>query len=96
MIFVGLVQLFGIHDVGNNNRMTFFRKGDLLFCEINGQIIEAFSYKGNNSFEGGSGKAKVEFKLLPQGGVRARLVRFRYADRKEYTFEGPKILKYRD
>lgn len=89
-------RISGIYDAGNGNRLKFFKKGDLLFCEINGQIREAFSYKGNNSFEGGSGKAKVQFELLPRGGAKAKLVRLRYVDKKEYTFEGTKILKYRN
>ena len=39
---------------------------DLLFLKLNGQLIEALSYKGDNTFEGGLGYIKVKFTLLPQ------------------------------
>ena len=42
----------------------FYKDGDQLFAKVNGQIMEAMDYNGNNSFEGGLGQIKVQFELL--------------------------------
>jgi catechol 1,2-dioxygenase len=89
-------KIAGLYDVGNGNKLMFSKQGNLLFCALNGQIIEAFSYKGNYLFKGGNDTNKVQFELLSQGTVRVKLVRLRYAERKVYTYDGTKILKYRD
>jgi protocatechuate 3,4-dioxygenase beta subunit len=89
-------KVLGIYDVGNGNTMTFLRKGSLLFWELNGFIREAFSYKGNNSFEGGNEKNKADFEFLPGGGVKSKVVQLRYGNKKVYKYEGIKISKYND
>jgi len=50
----------------------FYQMGDELFVKMNGQIAEAMVYKGNNSFEGGLGQAKVQFELLPENAVKVK------------------------
>lgn len=75
----------------------FNHQDDLLFFKLNGQIMEALVYKGDNSFEGGIGFNKVKFELLPNGDVKAmiRMWDLWSADNKDLkTYEGIKILKY--
>jgi len=44
----------------------FFMEDDLLFLKLNGQLMDALTYKGDNTFEGGLGYVKAKFNLLPQ------------------------------
>ncbi len=44
----------------------FFMEDDLLFLKLNGQLMEALTYKGDNTFEGGLGRVKAKFNLSPQ------------------------------
>jgi hypothetical protein len=73
--------------------LEFSRVDDLLFAKLNGQIMEALSYKGNNEFEGGLGQVKVRFELLAAGKVKSKVT---YLDdnNKGVVVEGTKILKY--
>ena len=71
----------------------FYKDGDQLFVKVNGQIMEAMDYKGNNSFEGGLGQVKVQFELLGNGGAKA-IVNYVGDNRKWITVEGTKTLKY--
>lgn len=66
----------------------FVQSDDLLFMKRNGQLVVSFRYIGNNNFEGGLGAHKVNFELLPKGGVKATVI----ARQKTYT--GVKFLKY--
>lgn len=71
----------------------FYRNGDQLFAKLNGQIMEAMDYLGNNQFEGGLGSIKVQFELLPKGSVKVKLS---YSGEKDeiITVEGEKVFKY--
>jgi len=71
----------------------FYRNGDQLFAKVNGQIMEAMDYIGNNQFEGGLSGIKVQFEIMPDGGAKAKLS---YAGEKDelVTIEGNKSFKY--
>lgn len=84
-------HLCGIYDTGNNTRVEFFRKGDLLYAKWNGQIEDALYYKGNNSFEDGNGEV-VQFELLEGGAVNMSISYYENGTPK--TMKGNRILKY--
>jgi hypothetical protein len=86
-------KITGLYAMNDKSMGEFYKDGDQLFVKINGQIMEAMDYKGNNSFEGGLGQVKVQFELLGSGGVKAT-VNYEDDNRKWITIEGTKILKY--
>ena len=87
-------KICGLYNLDNGNA-EFYREDDLLFIKLNGQIEEALTYKGNNSFEGAMGNLKITFELLKDGGVNASIDRARFSDpSKRKTSHGTKFLKY--
>lgn len=50
-------------------RIECFKNGDLLYFKIEGQIVDAFRYIGNNSFDNNA-DVKIKFELLQGGGVK--------------------------
>ncbi|HEV8273473.1 MAG TPA: hypothetical protein VGQ04_19295, partial [Chitinophagaceae bacterium] len=64
---------------------------DQLFAKINGQIMEAMDYKGDNSFAGGIGYVTAKFELLSGGGAKVKVT---IKDDKPIELEGTKLLKY--
>jgi len=86
-------KITGLYEMSDKSMGEFYQDGDQLFVKMNGQIMEAMDYKGNNSFEGGLGQINVKFELLNNGGAKATV---NYPDdyRKVITIEGTKILKY--
>ncbi len=86
-------KIEGLYQMENKSMLEFSRTDDLLFAKVNGQIMEALSYKGNNEFEGGLGQVKARFELLASGKVKARVI-YLDDDNKEVVVEGTKILKY--
>ena len=86
-------KITGLYEMNDKTMGEFYKDGDQLFVKVNGQIMEAMDYKGNNSFEGGLGQVKVQFELLGNGGVKA-IVNYEGDDRKWITVEGTKTLKY--
>jgi protocatechuate 3,4-dioxygenase beta subunit len=75
----------------------FYRQDDLLFLKLNGQIMEALVYKGDNTFQGGLGFNKVKFELLASGEVKAKIAMWDSwsADNSSLkSYEGLKVLKY--
>jgi hypothetical protein len=86
-------KITGLYEMKDKTMGEFYQDGDQLFVKVNGQIMEAMDYKGNNSFEGGLGQVKVQFELLSGGGAKA-IVTFVDDNRKTNTVEGTKILKY--
>ena len=73
--------------------MEFYKQGDQLFAKINGQIMEATDYKGNNSFEDGLGRVKTSFEFPAAGCVKVKVTYMEGVD-KYITTEGDKMLKY--
>jgi len=90
---VGYKKIAGLYEMNDKTLCEFYRDDDQLFLKINGQIMEAMDYKGNNSFEGGLGQTKAKFELLSNGGVK---VKMEYQEDKDkwIKFEGNKTLKY--
>ncbi len=86
-------KIAGLYEMNDKSMAEFYKEGDQLFAKVNGQIIEAMDYKGNNSFEGGLGQTKVQFELLNEGAVKAK-VSYIDDDRKTINIEGTRILKY--
>ena len=52
-------KITGLYAMNDKSMGEFYQDGDQLFVKVNGQIMEAMDYKGNNSFEGGLGQVKV-------------------------------------
>ena len=86
-------KVCGLYQMDDKSMAEFFKKGDLLFVKINGQIEEGLSYKGNNTFEGGLAWLTVEFEILASGGVKAKAA-YLDDDNKQVKIEGIKFLKY--
>lgn len=86
-------KITGLYEMSNRSMSDFYKDGDELFVKLNGQIMEAMEYKGNNKFEGGLGVISVQFELLSNGGAKVK-VSYINDDRKTVTLEGNKILKY--
>jgi len=86
-------KITGLYEMSDKSMGEFYKDGNQLFVKINGQIVEAMDYVGNNSFEGGLGQVKVKFEILSNGGAKAAIS---YIDdnRKTINIEGNKILKY--
>ncbi len=86
-------KITGLYEMSDKSMAEFYKDGDQLFVKMNGQIMEAMDYKGNNSFEGGLGQLQVQFELVSNGGAKVKLS-YPNDDRKTMSIEGNKILKY--
>jgi hypothetical protein len=86
-------KITGLYEMSSKSMGEFYKYGDELFAKLNGQIMEAMEYKGNNKFEGGLGQISAQFELLSNGGAKVK-VDYINDDRKTVTVEGNKILKY--
>ena len=86
-------KIEGLYQMNDKAMVEFSKIDDLLFAKVNGQIMEALYYKGNNEFEGGLGQVKARFELLPAGKVKVK-VTYQDDSSKEVVSEGTKILKY--
>jgi hypothetical protein len=64
--------------------------------KLNGQIMEALVYKGNNTFEGGLSFNKVRFEILVNGDVKTYITMWDVPSDKRFleTYEGVKMVKY--
>ena len=86
-------KITGLYEMSDRSMSEFYKDGDELFVKLNGQIMEAMEYKGNNKFEGGLGVISVQFELLNNGGAKAK-VTYINDDKKTVTLDGNKLLKY--
>ena len=86
-------KIVGLYEMSSKSMIEFYRDGDQLFAKINGQIMEAMDYKGNNSFEGGLAQTKAQFELLSDGGTKVK-VKYMVDKDKWVDTEGTKTLKY--
>jgi catechol 1,2-dioxygenase len=86
-------KISGLYEMSDKSLCDFYRQGYQLFVKLNGQIMEAMDYKGNNSFEGGLGLVKVQFELLSNGSTKAK-VSYKEDKDKITSVEGLKLLKY--
>ena len=86
-------KISGLYQMNDKSMVEFYKDGDQLFAKINGQIMEALDYKGNNSFEGGLGFVKSQFEILANGGIKVK-VSYLGDDKKWIEIDGTKTLKY--
>lgn len=86
-------KITGLYQMKDKSMAEFYREGDQLFVKLNGQIMEAMDYKGNNSFEGGLSRIKATFELQSAGQVKVKAAYMAGPDKYE-TVEGEKLLKY--
>ena len=84
-------KIAGLYEMSDKSMCEFYKDGDQLFAKINGQIMEAMDYKGNNSFEGGLEYVKAKFELLSNGGAKVKVT---IKESKPIEIEGTKLLKY--
>ena len=86
-------KIAGLYEMSDKSMTEFYRDGDQLFAKINGQIMEALDYTGNNSFLGGLAQTKAQFELLSNGGTKVK-VSYLGGDNKWVEVDGTKTLKY--
>lgn len=86
-------KLTGLYEMSDKTMTEFYQQGDQLFVKINGQIMEAMDYKGNNSFEGGLGMVNTKFEFPKDGTVKV-IVSYKDGSDKTINIEGNKTLKY--
>ena len=86
-------KVSGLYEMNDKSMVEFYRQEDQLFMKVNGQIMEALDYKGNNNFEGGLGVYKVNFELLAGNQVKVRISET-YVAGNEHLTHGTKTLKY--
>jgi protocatechuate 3,4-dioxygenase beta subunit len=86
-------KIAGLYEMSDKSMVEFYKDRDQLFAKINGQIMEAMDYKGNNSFEGGLASVKAQFEILATGGTKVKVI---YPGEGNKTTEvtGTKTLKY--
>jgi protocatechuate 3,4-dioxygenase beta subunit len=84
-------KIEGLYEMSDKSMVEFYRDGDQLFAKINGQIMEAMDYKGDNSFAGGIDYVKAKFELLTNGGAKVKVI---IAEDKPIEITGTKLLKY--
>jgi protocatechuate 3,4-dioxygenase beta subunit len=87
-------KIAGLYEMSDKTMCEFYRQGDQLFVKLNGQIMEAMDYKGDNSFEGGLGMAKAKFDFATDGSVKVKIDYTIDKSGKTETVEGAKLLKY--
>lgn len=87
-------KLSGVYKMDDKSTMEFYKKDDLLFMKWDSQIWEGLSYKGNNTFVGGSSdSATVTFQLLQKGEVKVK-VNLLSIIKGPITLEGSKVFSY--
>lgn len=86
-------KITGLYEMQDKSLIQFYRDGDQLFLKINGQIMEALDYTGNNRFLGGLAQTKAQFELLSNGSTHVK-VSYMGEDHKWTDITGIKILKY--
>ena len=84
-------KIVGLYEMSDKSMIEFYKDGDQLFAKINGQIMEAMDYKGDNSFAGGIDYVKAKFELLNGGGAKVKVT---IQDDKPIEITGTKLLKY--
>jgi len=88
-------KVSGIYNMDDKSMVEFYKNNDLLFAKINGQIMEALYYKGNNKFTSALDVVKVQFELKENQEVKAIVDYFDDSTNKWMKSEGIKTLKYK-
>jgi len=84
-------KIAGLYEMSDKSMCEFYKDGDQLFAKINGQIMEAMDYKGDNSFAGGIDYVKAKFELLGNGVTKVKVT---ITEDKPIEITGTKLLKY--
>ena len=84
-------KIEGLYEMSDKSMIEFYKDGDQLFAKINGQIMEAMDYKGDNSFAGGINYVTAKFELLNGGGAKVKVI---VTEDKPIEITGTKLLKY--
>jgi protocatechuate 3,4-dioxygenase beta subunit len=84
-------KIEGLYEMSDKSMIEFYKDGDQLFAKINGQIMEAMDYKGDNSFAGGIDYVKAKFELLSGGGAKVKVT---IKEDNPIEITGTKLLKY--
>ena len=84
-------KIEGLYEMSDKSMIEFYKDGDQLFAKVNGQIMEAMDYKGDNSFAGGIDYIKAKFELLANGVTKVKVT---IAEDKPVEITGTKLLKY--
>lgn len=84
-------KIEGLYDMSDKSLIEFYRSGDQLFAKVNGQIMEAMDYKGDNSFAGGIDYIKAKFELFDKGITKVKVT---ITEGKPIEITGTKLLKY--
>ena len=88
-------KLAGVYKMNDDSVMEFYRQNDFLFMKWNSQIWEGLSYKGNNTFSGGTGdSATVIFELLANSEIKAK-VSLMSIIKGKINLEGSRIFNYK-
>ena len=87
-------KVAGIYNMSDKTMVEFYKSGDLLFVKINGQIMEALYYKGNNNFTSAMDLVKVQFELKEKGVVKT-MIEYQDDSNKWVKTDGLKLLKYK-
>jgi len=85
-------KIAGLYEMKDRLMAEFYKDGDQLFAKLNGQIMEALDYKGDNTFQGGIGYITAKFELQKEGG--AKVIVTIKENGKSQDIEGTKLLKY--
>ena len=85
-------KIAGLYEMKDKSMAEFYKDGDQLFAKVNGQIMEALDYKGNNTFAGGMAYITAKFELQNEGGAKV-LVTIKENGNAQ-NIEGTKLLKY--
>lgn len=83
-------KITGLYESKTGN-IEFVRDGDLLLLKLNGQFMEALTYKGNNTFAGGLEYINAVFALAESGDTK---VTVRVNDPNPRIYEATRFLKY--
>lgn len=84
-------KIVGLYEMSDKSLIEFYKDGDQLFAKINGQIMEAMDYKGDNTFAGGINYVQAKFELLNDGGAKVKVT---ITEDKPVEITGTKLLKY--
>ena len=84
-------KIEGLYEMQDKTMAEFYRQDDQLFAKLNGQIMEAMDYKGDNTFSGALDYIKAKFEVLSKGGMKVAVTT---KDGNAKTVEGTKLLKY--
>ena len=85
-------KIVGLYEMKDKSMTEFYKDGDQLFAKVNGQIMEALDYKGDNTFQGGIGYITAKFELQNNGGAKVKVSI--KENNKTNEIEGTKLLKY--